>query len=354
LCRDVWPGGKGRLLKDTSTVATLPRHRLVPQSHDDLCEWLCVDPCDGEVDRICRGHIRGDDWNVERVSAVLLCRRGHVVTMFPSTPQGAPKALQTITLAGGRCDAVFEPQVEALANIREFVLKLLSRSDCNTFCGDGKIRLKRRVFERVSVRPTDDAGTALVIPKAEDPAGRANKIAHLWAVRHRIEAGVQREDGKIQRENPRVIRPGDFVDVAVTVQAIPMRINKTRWVVEVYFVPQTIIRLIPSEASIVRAFYSSADMRPITSFSRFYKRYKTPIVSRTLQRSRFPSSATSGSPSTLIRRLWRSRYEKVSPRVGRTTVAKMCSRGWVISPCPVHAASHAWPPSHHSKVSSWR
>lgn len=88
---------------------------------------------------------------MERVSAVLLCRRGHVVTMFPSTPQGAPKALQTITLAGGRCDAAFEPQVEALANIREFVLKLLSRSDCNTFCGDGKIRLKRRVFERVSV-----------------------------------------------------------------------------------------------------------------------------------------------------------------------------------------------------------
>lgn len=45
LCRDVWPEGKGRLKKDASTLATLPRHRIVPDSHDELCEWLCVDPC---------------------------------------------------------------------------------------------------------------------------------------------------------------------------------------------------------------------------------------------------------------------------------------------------------------------
>lgn len=58
--------------------------------------------------------------------------------------------MQTLTLAGGHCVAAFEPQVQALANIQELVLKLLSRSDCNVLNSDGKIRLKRRVFERVS------------------------------------------------------------------------------------------------------------------------------------------------------------------------------------------------------------
>lgn len=90
------------------------------------------------------------------------------------------------------------------------------------------------------------------LPKAEDPLGRAKKISHMWGVRHRIEVGVQRPDGRVQRENPRVIRPGDFVDVAVSIQAVPMRLNKGRRVIEVCFVPQTIIRLVDSEASIVR------------------------------------------------------------------------------------------------------
>lgn len=48
LCRDVWPEGKGRLMKDTSTLETLPRYRVVPDSHDELSDWLCVDPCGGD------------------------------------------------------------------------------------------------------------------------------------------------------------------------------------------------------------------------------------------------------------------------------------------------------------------
>lgn len=66
------------------------------------------------------------------------------------TLQGAPKAQQTLTLVGGGCAAAFDPQLEALANIREVVLRLLSRSDCDTLRDDGKIHLSRRVFDRVS------------------------------------------------------------------------------------------------------------------------------------------------------------------------------------------------------------
>lgn len=96
-----------------------------------------------------------------------------------------------------------------------------------------------------------DGDLSLSIPVVEDPMHRAEKIARMWAVRHVIEAGVQRPDGRVVRDNPRVIRPGDFVDVAVTVQAVAKRLPKGKRVIEVMFVPQTIIRLIPSEQSMV-------------------------------------------------------------------------------------------------------
>lgn len=33
------------MLQDTTTAQTLPAHRRVPQSYEDMCAWLCVDPC---------------------------------------------------------------------------------------------------------------------------------------------------------------------------------------------------------------------------------------------------------------------------------------------------------------------
>lgn len=45
LCRDVWPHDHGRLIQDTSTLASLPPHRVVPDTHDELVDWICVDPC---------------------------------------------------------------------------------------------------------------------------------------------------------------------------------------------------------------------------------------------------------------------------------------------------------------------
>lgn len=105
------------------------------------------------------------------------------------------------------------------------------------------------------VRAGEDAGDAYTVPLAEDPRGRVKQMQGMWAVRHCIEAGVQQPNGKVQRENVRVIRPGDFVDVAVTIHAVQRRLPKGRRVVEVMFAPQTIIRLIPSENSVVRKLH---------------------------------------------------------------------------------------------------
>lgn len=41
----MWPNGQGRLLRDVSTLSTLPRSKVVPLVYEDLEQWLCVDPC---------------------------------------------------------------------------------------------------------------------------------------------------------------------------------------------------------------------------------------------------------------------------------------------------------------------
>lgn len=77
-------------------------------------------------------------------------------------------------------------------------------------------------------------------------------MQHLWAVTHHIVGGVQQPDGRVTRANPSVIRPGDFVDVAVTIQVVSFRLPGGRRGVDVMFVPQTIVRLCNSEQSVVR------------------------------------------------------------------------------------------------------
>lgn len=62
--------------------------------------------------------------------------------------------MQSLTLVNGRCHEAFTPQLDALDNIRDLVLKLLSRSACGGNRDNGKIVLKRRVFERVSNVPS--------------------------------------------------------------------------------------------------------------------------------------------------------------------------------------------------------
>ncbi len=33
------------MCSDTSDRHSLPAHRVVPDTYEDLCDWLCVDPC---------------------------------------------------------------------------------------------------------------------------------------------------------------------------------------------------------------------------------------------------------------------------------------------------------------------
>lgn len=101
--------------------------------------------------------VRGQDIGgrvrfMERVSA--LCIRNAPALMTDAwharTMLGAPKAIQSLTLISGGFHDAFSPQVAAVDNIRQLVLKLLSRPGVKGVPQDGSIRLSRRVFERVS------------------------------------------------------------------------------------------------------------------------------------------------------------------------------------------------------------
>lgn len=62
---------------------------------------------------------------------------------------GAPKAVQSITLVGGGCNAAFQPQLTAMDNIKERVLCLLSRGGDVPEIASAKLFLRRRVFQKV-------------------------------------------------------------------------------------------------------------------------------------------------------------------------------------------------------------
>lgn len=73
----------------------------------------------------------------------------------------------------------------------------------------------------------------------------------MWCVEHRPVVGLQRDDGTIVRTNPLVIRRGDFVDVAVTVEIFTMRARKMRKT-EIFFSPHEVVRLAPAAQITVR------------------------------------------------------------------------------------------------------
>lgn len=73
------------------------------------------------------------------------------LTTLHSKPQGAPKAVQSVTLVSGGCVSAFEPQLAAMENLKERVLTLLSRGTEVKSRASDKLVLRRRVFQKVSL-----------------------------------------------------------------------------------------------------------------------------------------------------------------------------------------------------------
>ncbi|KAI9064621.1 hypothetical protein FKP32DRAFT_1611080 [Trametes sanguinea] len=241
LARDLWPGGIGRPSNDVDDMSTLPKWRVVPAEYSELCQWLSVDSSD--VGNGVKTFINPDVGTEENSLHELTLRvQGFVVDAnlsalgnWSGDVQGAPKAVQTLRLAGGGNDAAFAPQRNTLENIRELVLKQLCKptGGGNTYGTD--IVLKRRVFEKGTTPKS-------VLSRQDDPFGRAAKIDSMWRVTHRITAGVQGSGGVLHRSTPLVIRRGDFVDVAICVQVHSMRAHRQRKT-EVVFCPIEVVRL---------------------------------------------------------------------------------------------------------------
>lgn len=61
LARDLWPGASGRLTVDNEDITQLPRSRRLPNEHEELCRWMCVDPCGVDKSTVAWIQPEGDD-----------------------------------------------------------------------------------------------------------------------------------------------------------------------------------------------------------------------------------------------------------------------------------------------------
>ncbi|KAH9852845.1 hypothetical protein C2E23DRAFT_885220 [Lenzites betulinus] len=245
LARDLWPSGLGRPAQDKTELKDLPTWKVVPASYEALCQWLYVDREDGEA--VPRVLVHRED---EAEATEMILRIQGIVADVNLNPLGnwkgdaahAPKAVQALTIVGGPCKDAFGAQRRAICNIRELICQLLCLPSPGSK-GGNDILLKRRVFTKV--RALSESQTPSALTSQEDPVGRAAKIAHMWNVEHRITAGIQHENGTITRANPLVIRKGDFVDVAVSIQVITMRARRVRKS-EILLCPLEVVRLMPA------------------------------------------------------------------------------------------------------------
>ncbi|KAH9848085.1 hypothetical protein C2E23DRAFT_740292, partial [Lenzites betulinus] len=243
LARDLWPSGMGRLTNDKDELKDLPSWRVVPSTFEGLCQWLFVDRDDGQSTVLIHPeHHDQEKLQVTlRLQGIVADANLNALGNWNGDVLHAPKAVQTLTILGGSCKEPFGAQQRTLAHIRELVLKLLCLPSAAPSQNGHNIVLKRRVFTKVQ-SSSSSSDTPSALTTSDDPAGRALKIVHMWNVDHRIMVGVQREDGTIARANPLVIRRGDLIDVAATIQVISMRTRHTRKT-EILFCPKEVVRL---------------------------------------------------------------------------------------------------------------
>lgn len=124
-----------------------------------------------------------------------------VADAFYSTAQGAPKAMQTLTLVSGGCTDAFSPQLEALDNIMELVQKFLAREVVNTNNG-GKMEFKRRVFHKVRAMQESAVGVA----HASVPVGATHRGNHQGFLRA-VRGGSCRAG---EEDRPHVVHPASY------------------------------------------------------------------------------------------------------------------------------------------------
>jgi len=255
MLRDAWPSRIGRPIGDVSTATSLPERRCVHNDFESICSWASVLRLPNvPADELCK-HIlaynTGSAEEAEEPPAQVVIRVQGFLKAFNLTPLGnwrgadrdAPRAVQFVDLESRGFDDAFEPQKQFLETVRAMVLGTLSNNQ-ESFDAHmdthAVVHLERRVFSRVRATGVRSGGS--VLRPSDDLYGRAAKISSRWIVAHRLKIGVQRDDGRIVACSPIVLRKGDFVDIAVSVDIATVREGR-RARNTVQFAIQEVVRL---------------------------------------------------------------------------------------------------------------
>ncbi|RDX39821.1 hypothetical protein OH76DRAFT_1459637 [Lentinus brumalis] len=272
LARDLWPQGCGRLTNDTVDMNNLPVRRVVPTAFEDLLAWLCVDADSGNSASVWLHPDVADGQRrpvVVRLQGIVQDTCLRALGDWNGQADGAPRAMQRLTLTGSHFPDAFLPQLHAVENIRDTVLHLLGRPGVERTRQGSDIVLKRRVFTRVNAGHT--AGQNVTLSASEDPSGRAARLRQLWKIDRRVAASLQESGGVLRKADPLAIKVGDLVDVAVSVQAVTIRTRAGRRT-DVMFVPLHVVRLKTAREMQVwmTDFVPTTIMRPVSNRSLFW------------------------------------------------------------------------------------
>ncbi|PIL34986.1 hypothetical protein GSI_02773 [Ganoderma sinense ZZ0214-1] len=229
LARELWPSGIGKLQQDKQlTLQNLPASRIVPKDSDDLLRWLFVQL----VERGRRAHVfmhpsvdgaKGSPEVVLRLQGVIEDANMGLYGDWDQTETNAKKAMQRLVLGSGGCREAFAPQLKALDDIRQTV--------------------------------NVDTG-ASVVTEDEDPSGLLDTVADKWRITTRTKCGYENGEDGIESLNGLSLRPGDMVDVSVTVVGVIVDGQGGKRC-DVVFEPKTVVRL-ASGAAVQDAFEAAS------------------------------------------------------------------------------------------------
>ncbi|OCH89708.1 hypothetical protein OBBRIDRAFT_732177, partial [Obba rivulosa] len=235
LVRDLWPDGLGQVVGDDRQLEDLEPWQVFPHSMEDLFRWMYITRRSMVFDRTRPFEVlHAPMANSNTKYSVVMRMQGFVKKMNLSTygnwnglEKGAPGAIQMLILESGGHDEPFHAQIDALERVRSLVFRQLTGHDPADRLPRDKIYFQRRVFQKVSVcaicpstllsnrQASEEAEVAIDI--TDHRYIDAQEIAKHWVARPPLPIGAPLDTGVCKKLHHLVLSPGDFVDVAVSV-----------------------------------------------------------------------------------------------------------------------------------------
>ncbi|PIL33131.1 hypothetical protein GSI_04580 [Ganoderma sinense ZZ0214-1] len=233
----LWPSDLARVQLGRYTDYAKSPWRRVPLTTDAMLDWMEIIPALGPTTRVGEKRIiytsRVLDSEMKVQPPVDITFFVHsFIRSINVEPLGnwstkeihAPSAVQHVTLVSGDHNDAFNPQLHALARLKE-VVSLLTGAEEHVLDSTPAeaIRVERTVFTKLRSDSELDPPPRADLTDELDPGQKARQIAKHWIVNPLIPTFLRRTDGRDKSVPYHGFRIGDFVEVTVAPQIHSVR-----------------------------------------------------------------------------------------------------------------------------------